>query len=349
MKRMKKKLRTKLCATGVALMSSVCVSPADDAVQDPIVTLKVNGNEVGIEQIENIVGGVIKSLPESSPEEILKMIEMMAKTGGDAMSSADVSIKINDEAVDVAQIETLVGFVLRNLPSQSLEDTALMIDQIAGSMNMEEILKSLTVDSKAFVVGPDGQTQEVEIKLNGGMMAQLPMMMGFSTGDVSLGDLSEALPHYIGVAVEEVPDLLRAHVAELKEQGGLLVKSVFDRSPAKAVGVQESDIILKISGEEVNGRDSLVKAVQKAGEENVTLEMEIIRNGKKMMLSIEPAKREMPSVVSKAFVPNTGTLAVDGELETLRKEVRENRVILDNILKELQELKGAEGEIEEAE
>lgn len=324
-------------AASAALISSAALSVADETGADSGVTIKINGETVNTGQIEKMANEAAKFAQGKSPEELQEFLEMAMKSGAGEIVDSDMSIKLNGMEIDVSQIEGIVSGVLNNLSSTSLEDMKSMIEQIIGSGQIEEILKSLTVDSKAFIVGPDGKTHELEVNLD-----KLPIQGGIlEMFSMPLAAKSE--PYYVGVEVENVPDMLRAHIGGL-EDGGVLVNSVFDGSPAKSAGIQSNDIILKISGEKVNDREALVRIVQKAGQEKTEMSVELIRKGESMTLSVPVAKREMPPVVSSMFLPKMelGESLIDAsDVEGLRKEVQANRELMNQILEQLKQLNGA--------
>lgn len=98
-------------------------------------------------------------------------------------------------------------------------------------------------------------------------------------------------PYYIGLDAAPVDDALRSHV-ELPDQAGLLVEDVYPDSPAQEAGFQRFDIIVTTDGDQVSNVSDLVAVVDRHGGENpASFDVEIIRHGKAMSLSVTPAKR----------------------------------------------------------
>lgn len=91
-------------------------------------------------------------------------------------------------------------------------------------------------------------------------------------------------PGYIGVSA---PEATAEELKQLKvKQKGLLVKSVALGSPAHKAGVQLYDVIIKVDDKDADSFSVLKSAVMKKGP-GETLKLTVIRNGKKMDVSIK--------------------------------------------------------------
>ena len=98
----------------------------------------------------------------------------------------------------------------------------------------------------------------------------------------------DAASRWIGVSCEPVPDALRAHV-DLKEGQGLMVTKVMPGSPAEKAGLAVHDILLKVNGDPLKSRESLIQAVSDAGEQGVQLEW--LHKGETRTQAVRPVKR----------------------------------------------------------
>lgn len=94
---------------------------------------------------------------------------------------------------------------------------------------------------------------------------------------------------FLGVAAQNAR--LRRHVARrhaLAKEAGVLVLSVESGSPASAVGLREGDIVVGLAGEPVAGVDDLHRVLS-ADRIGVSLPLEVLRNGEKLVLEVTPA------------------------------------------------------------
>jgi hypothetical protein len=79
---------------------------------------------------------------------------------------------------------------------------------------------------------------------------------------------------------------------KLPEGQGLAVVSVFEGTPAEEAGIQAGDVLVKVGGQDVTGVETLVAAVQQAGQDEKKLAVQLLRDGKKRTVQVVPAKRE---------------------------------------------------------
>lgn len=115
-----------------------------------------------------------------------------------------------------------------------------------------------------------------------------------------------ASPFYIGVAAEQVDDLVRAHV-DLDDGVGLAVRMVFEGSPADEAGLKQHDILVAADGEDLRELADLVAAVQEnSGEQMTQFTLDVIRNGQPQTIWVTPAERPQPDELSQ---PDLGGVA----------------------------------------
>ena len=97
--------------------------------------------------------------------------------------------------------------------------------------------------------------------------------------------IEQARDYKIGVYIEEIPDMLAAHLA-LKD--GVYIKQVIPDSPAESAGIMPNDIVISIDGTDIDSREALSDVVdQSAGK---ALELKLIRAGKPVELSVTPVE-----------------------------------------------------------
>lgn len=113
-------------------------------------------------------------------------------------------------------------------------------------------------------------------------MAQAIKQQLIDTGEVTRG--------YLGVYLQELTPLL-AESLELKDSEGILIADVIEDSPAEEAGLEQGDIIKKLDGIEVPDTGSFRNEISSRQPET-TVELEILRNGKKKNVSVEIGRLE---------------------------------------------------------
>lgn len=110
--------------------------------------------------------------------------------------------------------------------------------------------------------------------------------MGNSTDLID--DVQKPGPYWLGVRCEQLSPAMRAQLS-LKDDGGLLVVSVADDSPAKKAGLQRHDILLKAGPTPLHALPDLLRAVDAVKEHEMTVTL--LRAGKQQEVKVTPAKR----------------------------------------------------------
>jgi membrane-associated protease RseP (regulator of RpoE activity) len=188
------------------------------------------------------------------------------------------------------------------------------------------IVTSLEQSSPAFQAGirqndvllklgdaPLGKLEDLEeaLKASGDKPVALSVLRGGSVRElrvqprihVTLGPVVPEPPAFwIGVSVAPVEPALRAQL-QLPQDHGLLAIDVVKESPAAAAGVRAHDILLKLDGEELANQAKLIELVQARGEKTISLE--IIREGKKQVLTISPRRRKAVKISLHIDQPKT--------------------------------------------
>jgi hypothetical protein len=106
----------------------------------------------------------------------------------------------------------------------------------------------------------------------------------------------ESAEYWIGVPVSPVDATLRAHLTTLPADSGLVVNEVVKDSPADQVGVKKDDVLVAMDGKPLATSDTLIAQIQASQGKPVPLQ--VLRAGKPLTLTITPAKRAHPTVIS---------------------------------------------------
>ena len=103
---------------------------------------------------------------------------------------------------------------------------------------------------------------------------------------------------WIGVALDAVPDMLRAHIPadKLAADAGALARQVVPDSPAAKAGLKDYDVLKKINGKDIKTAPDVINAVRESGGAKITLE--ILRAGEVKTLDVTP--EEMPAEMKRA-------------------------------------------------
>jgi membrane-associated protease RseP (regulator of RpoE activity) len=103
---------------------------------------------------------------------------------------------------------------------------------------------------------------------------------------------------WLGVQVRELGEQLGAYFGA--KDGGALVESVVEDSPAAKAGFQAGDVILALGGEPVADPDDVITTVRGMAKGD-QLEAKVLRKGKEMTLKAELAEREGGAAVVRAM------------------------------------------------
>lgn len=121
----------------------------------------------------------------------------------------------------------------------------------------------------------------------------------------------QASPYWIGVQLEPLPEVLKAH---LNLEAGMVAVHVFEKSPAEKAGLKPHDVLLKAGEGYIKEPGDLVRFVGDAKDSE--LELVIVRSGKEQTVKVVPVKRPMEEGlrVTEA-VPEKNALGLQHALE----------------------------------
>jgi S1-C subfamily serine protease len=96
---------------------------------------------------------------------------------------------------------------------------------------------------------------------------------------------------YIGIAAQQFAlSRRRRHAAGLTQESAVMVASVEPASPAERAGLNSGDVILALDGVAITGADDLIRVL--AGDKiGRTIELEVLHNGSRRVLSLVPQER----------------------------------------------------------
>jgi hypothetical protein len=122
-------------------------------------------------------------------------------------------------------------------------------------------------------------------------LAQQPPVDGPRPPRVLLGergDQEASSPYYIGLALDELSEELRAQL-DLKH--GVIIADVAPDSPAAKADIKRHDILITAGDMDVNSARDVLKAVNEAQDRELPLV--VLRAGKKVKVTVTPTKRPM--------------------------------------------------------
>ena len=111
---------------------------------------------------------------------------------------------------------------------------------------------------------------------------------------------------YIGASLQSVDDDSKANALGIAKGSGEIVRTVVPGGPAARAGLAQSDVIVKVNGQDVTPEQtvSYLVANSKVGER---IPLEILRNGKRATVYVTPGERPPEDVVNKIAGGDSGT------------------------------------------
>ena len=96
---------------------------------------------------------------------------------------------------------------------------------------------------------------------------------------------------HIGIAAQQFAlSRRRRHAAGLTQESAVMVASIEPGSPAERAGLNSGDVILALGGVAITGADDLIRVL--AGDKiGRTVELEVLHNGSRRVLSLVPQER----------------------------------------------------------
>ncbi|MBT5017715.1 MAG: PDZ domain-containing protein [Planctomicrobium sp.] len=122
---------------------------------------------------------------------------------------------------------------------------------------------------------------------------------------------------YLGVELDEQFDLDTAKRFSLDRLFGARVTRVLDATPAASAGLQRDDVIISFDGVDIEDENDLINRVSLTPV-NKEVRMIVVRNGRKIALSVNLAERErlQSSLPTKQIAPDKPSLFKNSSLVT---------------------------------
>ncbi|MCP4573909.1 MAG: PDZ domain-containing protein [bacterium] len=95
---------------------------------------------------------------------------------------------------------------------------------------------------------------------------------------------------YLGVHLQSI-DSSMAKALQLDDDEGVLISQVVDDGPAATAGLEDGDVVLEFNGKDIEDVRDLTRAVRRA-EPGETVEVVVLREGKRQTLDVEVGERE---------------------------------------------------------
>lgn len=123
-----------------------------------------------------------------------------------------------------------------------------------------------------------------------------------------------------------------AYVSQDVKTGEITIVKPFEGGPAYEAGMLPGDVIYKVLGEEVSGKDLSEVVGMMKGEEGTTVEVEVIRKGESepIKLIIERRKVEVPTISYEMLDNNVGYIQIAEFDEVTGPQFRSALTDLDN-------------------
>lgn len=96
-------------------------------------------------------------------------------------------------------------------------------------------------------------------------------------------DTAKKTRAYLGVIPEPVPVVLSLH---LELEGGVLIRNIFDESPAARAGLRKLDVVTRVDGEAVDSVDGFIETIR-SHEPGERIALDVVRGKKALRLDVE--------------------------------------------------------------
>ena len=148
----------------------------------------------------------------------------------------------------------------------------------------------------------DYEEEDVENGIYKGQLAGLgDVYTGYYTPEEYASFMESSNGSYSGIG---------AMLSQDYKTGIITVVRAFDGSPAAEAGMQTDDILYKVKGEEVTGKDLSLVVTDLKGEEGTSVELSILRGTDVIDLSITRRSIEVPTVESRMMEGEIGYIEI---------------------------------------
>ena len=204
------------------------------------------------------------------------------------LKKGDVILRFDNEAV--TSVRKLNRLVSESSPDQT---TRLSISRGGSEQEVAVTLGKRTENAEAWrMITPPGGFGGSLGRTNPQPMPRMEQFPGFGQGGDNNFFFNFGNNRRIGVSTQQLTKQLADYFGV--KDGGVLVTSVNEDSPAAKAGLKAGDIITAIDGEKVEGSGDLSRAINKQKEGDVTLS--VVRDKNQRTIRVTPTKAEAPMV-----------------------------------------------------
>ncbi len=196
------------------------------------------------------------------------------------------------------------------------DDVILRFDgeSVTSARKLSRLVSESSPDqSVRITISRGGAEQEISATLSKQNMKNL---MGAGIRDDVLKDIEKDWPQIkagdgnfvfnfganrrIGVSTQTLTRQLADYFGA--KDGGLLITSVSENSPAAKAGLRAGDVITAVDGEKVNSSGDIVRAINK--KEDGEISLTILREHNSMTINLTPEKSKEPTIIRPGTIGN---------------------------------------------
>jgi serine protease Do len=229
---------------------------------------KENVGRYGLREVRGV--GVTQVLKDSPAEKAgLKKDDVILRFDGESVTSArKLSRLVSESSPD----QTVRITISRGGTEQEVSATLSKqsMKNLMGAQIRDDVLKGIEKD------WPQIQSGDGNFVFNFGANRRI---------GVSTQTLTKQLADYFGA-----------------KDGGLLITSVSENSPAAKAGLRAGDVITAVDGEKVNSSGDIVRAINKKDDGEISLT--ILREHNSLNINLTPEKNKEPTIIRPGSVGN---------------------------------------------
>jgi len=187
-------------------------------------------------------------------------------------------------------------------------------ESVTSARKLSRLVSESSPDqSVRITISRGGAEQEISATLSKQNMKNL---MGAGIRDDVLKDIEKDWPQIkagdgnfvfnfganrrIGVSTQTLTRQLADYFGA--KDGGLLITSVSENSPAAKAGLRAGDVITAVDGEKVNSSGDIVRAINK--KEDGEISLTILREHNSMTINLTPEKSKEPTIIRPGTIGN---------------------------------------------
>ena len=262
----------------------------------------INKENMGRYGLSDVRGVGITEVVKDSPAEKagLRKDDVIVRFDGESITSVR---KLNRLVGEAAPDHTVRLTINRNGAEQEVSVTLAKRNEgqnVFGNVMPPEIFRDFKINPGPMEIKP-GQEGPFVFSFGGGRR------IGISTQS-----LTKQLADYFGV-----------------KDGGLLVTSVNENSPAAKAGLKAGDVITAVDGEKVESSGDIARAINKKQDGDITLTVVRDRNSRTIKVTPEKAK-EAPLIRSGRVSVNQGVIR-DQVRDAIRRGMASGQIVIPQI------------------